>query len=57
MVEGRRAGIGRERPEIRPPVRLHPWRWRLIVYRVEAEGVLAIRIPHARRDRRALLEG
>ncbi|MEO1686303.1 MAG: type II toxin-antitoxin system RelE/ParE family toxin [Pseudomonadota bacterium] len=50
-------GIGRERPEIAPPVRLHPWRSHLIVYRAEAEGVLVIRVPHARRDWRALLEG
>ncbi len=49
--------MARERTEFRPPVRLHPHRSHLVVYRI-AEGHIAIlRVLHARRNWRALLGG
>ncbi len=47
--------IARERPEIDPPVRLHPYRSHLIVYRIEVNHLAVIRIVHSRRHWQALL--
>ncbi|NEI73591.1 type II toxin-antitoxin system RelE/ParE family toxin [Rhizobium lusitanum] len=43
--------IARERVEIDPPVRIHPFKAHLIVYRIaEDETVLVIRIRHGHED-------
>jgi toxin ParE1/3/4 len=43
--------IARERDEIDPPVRIHPFKAHLIVYRIEAdETILIIRIRHGHED-------
>lgn len=41
----------RERSEIDPPVRAHPYQSHLIVYEIENGGdILILRIPHSRSD-------
>ena len=40
--------IAREHTEIDPPVRLHPYRSHVIIYRVEADHLAVIRIAHMR---------
>jgi toxin ParE1/3/4 len=40
----------RERVEILPPVRIHPYRSHVIVYVVDDEGVLILRVRHGRED-------
>jgi toxin ParE1/3/4 len=47
--------MARERPEFTPPVRLHPYRSHLIVYRLDDAGVLVVRILHGRQDWERLL--
>ena len=43
--------LARERPEITPPVRIHPHKSHLIIYLVDDEGdVLIIRIRHGHED-------
>ncbi|HBF32312.1 type II toxin-antitoxin system RelE/ParE family toxin [Rhizobium sp.] len=43
--------IARERDEINPPVRIHPFKAHLIVYRIENdETIFAIRIRHSHED-------
>lgn len=43
--------IARERTEITPPVRVHPYGSHLIVYVVEPDdSVLVVRVRHARED-------
>jgi toxin ParE1/3/4 len=48
--------IARERREIDPPVRLHPYRAHLIIYRIGEDSLHVIRIVHGRRHWQALLE-
>lgn len=48
--------LARERAEIVPPVRVHPHRAHLIVYRVTEDAVEVIRVLHGRRDWQALLQ-
>lgn len=44
-------GIARERVEIDPPVRIHPFKAHLIVYRItEDDTVFVIRIRHGHED-------
>ena len=43
--------IARERNEIEPPVRIHPFKAHLIVYRVEHDGkIFVVRIRHGHED-------
>ncbi|RCS21446.1 type II toxin-antitoxin system RelE/ParE family toxin [Phyllobacterium salinisoli] len=43
--------IARERDEINPPVRIHPFKAHLIVYRIENdETIFVIRIRHGHED-------
>ena len=48
--------IARERPEISPPVRLHPYASHAIIYRIESDHIAIIRIAHARQNWAALLD-
>lgn len=40
----------RERFEIVPPVRIHPYKAHLVVYVVDDDGVLILRVRHGRED-------
>jgi toxin ParE1/3/4 len=42
--------IARERPEFIPPVRLHPYQSHLVVYRLDEDGVLIVRVLHGRQE-------
>ena len=42
--------MARERRELKPPVRIHPHGSHLIVYLVDAEGVLIVRVRHGHED-------
>ena len=43
--------MAREREEISPPVRIHPFKPHLIVYRIEENGtIFVIRIRHGHED-------
>lgn len=40
-------GMARERPELLPPMRIHPFKAHLVVYRLEASGdILIVRVRH-----------
>lgn len=47
--------IARERTEIDPPVRLHPYRSHLIIYRIETDHLAIIRVVHTRQHWQGLL--
>jgi toxin ParE1/3/4 len=47
--------IARERTEIDPPVRLHPYRSHLILYRIEQDHLAIIRVVHSRQHWQAIL--
>ena len=47
--------IARLRPEFSPPVRLHPYRRHVIVYRAEDTAIEVVRILHARSNWAVLL--
>ena len=40
----------RERFEITPPVRIHPYKSHLIVYTIEGKDILVIRVMHGKED-------
>lgn len=43
--------IAREREEILPPVRIHPFKAHLVVYRIEESGaIFVIRVRHGHED-------
>ncbi|MFK0166995.1 type II toxin-antitoxin system RelE/ParE family toxin [Rhizobium sp. NPDC090279] len=43
--------MAREREEISPPVRIHPFKAHLVVYRIEENGtIFVIRIRHGHED-------
>jgi len=51
----RQPRMGALRADLRPPVRVHPHRAHVVVYRETADGPEILRILDARRDWRALL--
>jgi toxin ParE1/3/4 len=48
LAENPRAA--RERLEINPPVRVHPYRAHVVIQVLDADGVLIVHIRHARED-------
>lgn len=42
--------MARERLEIAPPVRVHPYRSHIVIYRMEGPDVLVIRVRHGHED-------
>lgn len=42
--------MGRERRELNPPTRVHPFRSHIILYRQDEAGVLIVRVRHAHED-------
>ncbi|MCB4806374.1 toxin ParE1/3/4 [Methylobacterium brachiatum] len=42
--------MARERCELRPPVRLHPYRAHMIVYVEDGPSILIVRVLHGRQD-------
>lgn len=42
--------IARERSELKPPVRLHPFGAHLIAYLVRSDHILIVRVLHGRKD-------
>jgi toxin ParE1/3/4 len=43
--------LGRERFDLSPPVRVHPYRSHVVIYRIEDDGhVLVLRVRHGRED-------
>lgn len=42
--------MGRERTELTPPVRVHPFRSHIILYVIEGSDVLIVRVRHAHED-------
>lgn len=49
-------GLGRERPEFSPPVRIHPCGAHLVIYLASPEGPDILRILHMRLNWTALLQ-
>lgn len=44
-------GLARERPELRPPMRVHPCGSHIVLYTVDsADNVLIVRVRHYRED-------
>jgi len=40
-----------ERPELSPPMRIHPFKAHLVVYRIEKDGgILIVRVRHGHED-------
>ena len=50
------AALGRERADFDPPVRIHPVAEHLMIYCIEADSILFIRILGGRQNCRAMLE-
>lgn len=42
--------IARERSEISPPVRVHPYKPHVIIYTLQGQNILILRIRHQRED-------
>ena len=42
--------MARERPELTPPARVHPCSSHIILYTVDRDGVLIVRVRHGRED-------
>lgn len=47
--------MARERRELTPPVRLHPFQAHMIVYVEDGAGVLIVRVLHGRQDWESVL--
>ncbi len=42
--------IGRERGEFSKPVRIHPFKAHVIVYRIESDSLVVVRVLHGRQN-------
>lgn len=42
--------MGRERTELTPPIRVHPFRSHVVLYQIEDEDILIVRVRHAHED-------
>ena len=42
--------MARERVELSPPVRVHPFKAHVIIYQIEGDAIFIIRIRHGRED-------
>lgn len=42
--------MARERHELSPPMRIHPFKAHLVIYRIEEDGVLIVRVRHGHED-------
>ena len=42
--------MARERSELSPPVRVHPFKAHVIIYQISGNGISIIRIRHGRED-------
>ena len=42
--------IARQRTEIEPPVRVHPFGSHVVIYEIDAQGVLILRVRHHLED-------
>lgn len=42
--------MARERPELVPPVRAHPYKSHVVIYKTEAPDILIIRVRHGSED-------
>ena len=40
----------RERTELTPPIRVHPFRSHVVLYQIEDEDILIVRVRHAHED-------
>lgn len=40
----------RERAEITPPVRIHPYRSHVVIYRTDGDDIVILRVRHGRED-------
>ncbi len=47
--------MARERTELTPPTRLHPYGAHMIAYVLQEDGILIVRVLHGRRDWQAML--
>ncbi|MGR9248386.1 type II toxin-antitoxin system RelE/ParE family toxin [Rhizobium leguminosarum] len=46
--------MARERRELNPPMRLHPYRAHMIAYTIREESILIVRVLHGREDWQSL---
>lgn len=42
--------MARERSELSPPVRVHPFKTHVVIYQIEGDDILIIRVRHGRED-------
>jgi len=42
--------MARERSELSPPMRVHPFKVHVVIYQIEGDGVSIVRIRHGRED-------
>ncbi|MBP0618194.1 type II toxin-antitoxin system RelE/ParE family toxin [Jiella mangrovi] len=47
--------MARERREVKPPVRVHPFRAHLIIYTIQDSDILVLRLPRGSREWERLL--
>ena len=42
--------LARERSELHPPMRVHRYQSHIVLYVIDAEGILVVRVRHGRED-------
>lgn len=42
--------MARERSELSPPMRVHPFNSHIIIYQIEGDDILIVRVRHGRED-------